>query len=163
MHSVSGVNLDVPESAATIVKTWDERHTMEVYCDSGVDDQAGQRLVFQQLTSLLINTFPQMIIHIPFINSLRLRSILLLPPQPSNSLRPTRIRLFTNLAHPPSFSDIEDMQPVQDIDISTSPSSWQATAGPDGRDSAGRREVEEWPLKVQKMASVFSVTIMVVS
>ncbi len=104
-----------------------------------------------------------MIIHVPFINSLRLRSILLLPPQPSNSLRPTRIRLFTNLPHLPSFSDIEDMQPVQDIDISTSPSSWQATAGPDGRDSAGRREVEEWPLKVQKMASVFSVTIMVVS
>jgi len=53
------------------------------------------------------------------------------------------------------------MQPIQDIDISTSPTSWLATAGSDERDAAGRREVEEWPLKVQKFASIYSVTLMI--
>lgn len=38
-HRISGLNLENPESARKIVKTWDERHDMEVYCDSGVDDQ----------------------------------------------------------------------------------------------------------------------------
>jgi hypothetical protein len=33
----------------------------------------------------------------------------------------------------------------------------------EGRAEGGRREVEEWPLKVQKMASVWSVTLMIVS
>ncbi len=104
-----------------------------------------------------------MIIHIPFIHSLRLRTLLVLPPQPSNAHRPTRIRLYTNLPHPPSFSDIDAMRPVQDVDISTSPSAWQVVPGAEGRAAAGRREVEEWPLKVQKMASVWSVTLVVVS
>jgi hypothetical protein len=71
--------------------------------------------------------------------------------------------MYTNLPHPPSFGDIEHMQPVQDIDISTSPTSWLALSGSDGRDNAGRREVEEWPLKVQKFASIYSVTLMIVS
>lgn len=106
-----------------------------------------------------------MIIHIPFIHSLRLRSLLLLPPHPTDSSRPTRIRLYTNLPHPPSFSDIEAMKPTQELDIAQSPSSWQAIqpTGPGGgeRDQGGRREVEDWPLKVQKMASVWSVTLMI--
>lgn len=105
-----------------------------------------------------------MIIHIPFIHSLRLRSLLLLPPPVTNSYRPTRIRLYTNLAQPPSFSDIEDgLTPVQDMNLSQSPSLWQAGVDSEGRAEGGRREVEEWPLKVQKMASVWSVTLMIVS
>jgi hypothetical protein len=105
-----------------------------------------------------------MIIHIPFIHSLRLRSLLLLPPPVTNSYRPTRIRLYTNLAQPPSFSDIEDgLTPVQDLNLSQSPSFWQAGVDSEGRAEGGRREVEEWPLKVQKMASVWSVTLMIVS
>lgn len=105
-----------------------------------------------------------MIIHIPFIHSLRLRSLLLLPPPVTNSYRPTRIRLYTNLAQPPSFSDIEDgLTPVQDLNLSQSPSLWQAGVDSEGRAEGGRREVEEWPLKVQKMASVWSVTLMIVS
>jgi len=112
----------------------------------------------------------QMIIHIPFIHSLRLRSLLLLPPPPTTSTRPTRIRIYTNLSSPPSFGDIEDesIKPVQELLIGQSPSSWQAVGegdgqGQGGRGEGGRREVEDWPLKVQKMASVWSVTLMVVS
>lgn len=104
-----------------------------------------------------------MIIHIPFIHSLRLRSLLLLPPPPDSHTRPTRIRLYTNLPHAPSFSDIEAMKPVQEIGIAQSPAGWQAGVDEEGRGAGGRREVEEWPLKVQKMASVWSVTLMIVS
>jgi len=72
--------------------------------------------------------------------------------------------MYTNLAQPPSFSDIEDgLTPVQDINLSQSPSLWQAGVDSEGRAQGGRREVEEWPLKVQKMASVWSVTLMIVS
>ncbi|KAH8082763.1 galactose-binding domain-like protein [Filobasidium floriforme] len=142
INNITGTNLEDPEKAQKIVKTWDERHNMEIFCDSGVDDQ--------------------MIIHIPFIHSLRLRSLLLLPPPVTNSYRPTRIRLYTNLAQPPSFSDIEDgLTPIQDLNLSQSPSLWQAGVDSEGRAEGGRREVEEWPLKVQKMASVWSVTLMI--
>ncbi|KAJ9115304.1 hypothetical protein QFC20_001172 [Naganishia adeliensis] len=140
-NNVTGLNIEDPEAAKKIIKTWDERHDMEIFCESGVDDQ--------------------MIIHIPFIHSLRLRSLLLLPPPPDSHTRPTRIRLYTNLPHAPSFSDIEAMEPVQEIGIAQSPAGWQAGVDEEGRGAGGRREVEEWPLKVQKMASVWSVTLMI--
>lgn len=46
------------------------------------------------------------------------------------------------------------MNPIMDVDTSDSPIR---------RDSVGRREVDEWALKVQKMANVFSVTLLFVS
>lgn len=55
------------------------------------------------------------------------------------------------------------MKPVQEIGIAQSPAGWQAGVDEEGRGAGGRREVEEWPLKVQKMASVWSVTLMIVS
>lgn len=54
----------------------------------------------------------------------------------------------------PDFNDVESMNPIMDLDVSDSPIR---------RDSAGRREVDEWALKVQKMANVFSVTLLFVS
>jgi hypothetical protein len=63
------------------------------------------------------------------------------------------------LPNPPDFSDIDDMNPVMDFDISSSNSTGSAAP----RDLGGRREVEDWPLKVQKMASVWSVTLYFVS
>lgn len=47
------------------------------------------------------------------------------------------------------------MNPVMDIDVSA--------PAVQRRDIGGRREVDEWGLKVQKMASVFSVTLLFVS
>lgn len=55
------------------------------------------------------------------------------------------------------------MKPVQDIGIAQSPAGWQLGVDEEGRGAGGRREVEEWPLKVQKMASVSSITLMIVS
>lgn len=76
-------------------------------------------------------------------------------PSPSHPHRPSRLRIFINLPHPPDFSDVEAMTPVMDIDVSA-PRTQR-------RDAAGRREVDEWGLKVQRMASVFSVTLFFVS
>jgi hypothetical protein len=41
--SITGINLEDPEQAQKIVKTWDERHNMEIFCDSGVDDQVSHK------------------------------------------------------------------------------------------------------------------------
>lgn len=48
------------------------------------------------------------------------------------------------------------MTPIMDIDTSQPPAGIRRL--PDGR-----RDVEEWPLKVQKLANVFSVTLLFVS
>ncbi|KAJ9110444.1 hypothetical protein QFC19_001570 [Naganishia cerealis] len=80
-NNVTGLNIEDPESARKIIKAWDDRHDMQVFCESGVDDQ--------------------------------------------------------------------------------SPAGWQLGVDEEGRGAGGRREVEEWPLKVQKMASVSSITLMI--
>lgn len=63
--------------------------------------------------------------------------------------------MFANLPTMPDFNDIEDFPPIMDLDISESPV--------DNRDAAGRREIDSWALKVQRMASVHSVTLLFVS
>ena len=52
-----GLNLAVPENARAIIKPWNDREDTEVFVDSGVDDQ--------------------LVIHVPFNQSVRVRSILL--------------------------------------------------------------------------------------
>jgi PITH domain len=38
-NSVHGLNLDVPEQARDIIKSWDQREDTTKFADSGVDDQ----------------------------------------------------------------------------------------------------------------------------
>jgi hypothetical protein len=80
----------------------------------------------------------------------------LLPPPPSHPLRPTSLKLFVNLPHCPGFDEVADMRPVMDVDLSAPPKGVTRTVD-------GRRDVEEWGLKVQKMASVHSITLVLVS
>lgn len=47
------------------------------------------------------------------------------------------------------------MDPIMDLDVSEPPIQ--------RRDLGGLRDVDEWPLKVQRMANVFSVTLLFVS
>lgn len=99
---------------------------------------------------------PKLILHIPFVQSLRPITLYLLPPPPSHPLRPTSLKLFVNLPHCPGFSEVGDMRPVMDVDLSQPPKGITRTVD-------GQRDVEEWGLKVQKMASVHSVTLVFVS
>jgi len=56
-RSVHGLNLAIPENAKELIKPWNDRESTDKYADSGVDDQ--------------------IIIHIPFTENVRLRSIIL--------------------------------------------------------------------------------------
>ncbi|ORX34198.1 galactose-binding domain-like protein [Kockovaella imperatae] len=129
---VTGVNLQDPTAAPKIIKTWDNRFNEEGV-ESGVDDE--------------------LILHIPFTQSLRLRTLLLNTPGPSHPNRAGRLRLFANLPNCPDFADLNDMTPIMDLDTSSPPPT--ARRGPDGT-----REVEEWSLKVQKLANVHSATLL---
>jgi hypothetical protein len=79
----------------------------------------------------------------------------LLPPPPSHPLRPTSLKLFINLPHCPGFEEIEEMRPIMDINISSPPRGVMRTVD-------GLRDVEEWGMKVQKMANVHSITLVFV-
>ncbi|KAL7423746.1 hypothetical protein Q5752_001328 [Cryptotrichosporon argae] len=130
-NNVEGLNLDTGGSAPGVIKTWDERLDEDVSVQSGVDDD--------------------LILHIPFVSSVRLRTLLLhLPPQ-THPHRPVRLRIYTNFPHCPDFADLAGSREVMDVDVGA-PTVERRTA-------AGRRDVDEWALKVQKMASVFSVTL----
>lgn len=52
-----GLNLNVPEDARAVIKPWNERDDDAAFADSNVDDQ--------------------LVIHIPFNQNVRLRSIML--------------------------------------------------------------------------------------
>ena len=52
-----GLNLVIPEAAKTVIKPWADREDDERHADSNVDDQ--------------------LIIHVPFMERVRIRSILL--------------------------------------------------------------------------------------
>jgi hypothetical protein len=93
----------------------------------------------------------QLILHIPFTQSLRALALYLLPPPPSHPLRPMTLKLYINLTHCPGFEELEEMRPLMDINIASPPRV--------ARTADGLRDVEEWGLKVQKMANVHSITL----
>ena len=72
--SVHGLNLVVPEDAKAIIKPWAERDDTEKYAESNVDDQV------RCSAGLITGAYEQrtqLIIHIPFTERVRIRSILL--------------------------------------------------------------------------------------
>ena len=148
---MEGVNLLDAGSAPRVIKTWDDR-LIEEGVESGVDDEVSSDSNVYALRLIMI---PQLILHIPFTQSLRVRTLLLLPPPPSHPHRPTRTRLFANLLHCPDFNDLEGLTPIMDFDSTSPPHGVSRTLD-------GRREIEEWGLKVQKLASVHSITLLFV-
>lgn len=40
---VHGLNLSVPEDAKEVIKPWDERESVEKYCETGVDDDVSHK------------------------------------------------------------------------------------------------------------------------
>jgi hypothetical protein len=43
---VHGLNLSVPEDAKEVIKPWDERDSVERYCETGVDDEVSHKVHF---------------------------------------------------------------------------------------------------------------------
>lgn len=70
-----GLNLDVPEHAKDIIKPWTDREDTTLFADSGVDDQVRQES--RHVYRLPSTNRVQMIIHVPFSENVRVRSIVL--------------------------------------------------------------------------------------
>lgn len=70
-----GLNLVTPEQAKAVIKPWSEREDTTVYADSGVDDQVS--CVSGKRFTSINDDFPQMIIHVPFAQNVRVKSIIL--------------------------------------------------------------------------------------
>ncbi|XP_006463099.1 hypothetical protein AGABI2DRAFT_152388 [Agaricus bisporus var. bisporus H97] len=99
---------------------WAERESTERYADSGVDDQ--------------------MIIHIPFTENVRLRSILLKLGR--GELTPRHLRIYANHNTIVDFGDAEHTKPQLNISL-----------------LEGETGVVEYPLHVAAFASVHSLSL----
>ncbi|TBU25945.1 galactose-binding domain-like protein [Dichomitus squalens] len=119
-QNVHGLNLSVPEDAQALIKPWDEREDTSKFAESGVDDQ--------------------IIIHVPFTQNVRLRSVLLKLGR--GELTPRRMRIYANHSNIVDFSEAEDITPQLNISL-----------------SEGEVGVTEYPLRTASFANVHSLSI----
>ncbi|CAK5262128.1 unnamed protein product, partial [Mycena citricolor] len=117
---VHGLNLAVPEDAKAIIKPWDERESNDKFADSGVDDQ--------------------MILHIPFSQLVRLKSILLKLGRGETT--PRNLRIYANYPNIIDFADAENTRPHLDMNL-----------------LEGETAVVEYPLRVAAFANVSTLTL----
>jgi len=89
---VHGLNLTVPEDAKEVIKPWDERDDTVRYLESNVDDQVRRAVSFRNKKLLILIFFKkkkkQLMLHIPFVETVRIKSIVLKlgmrsPPSPA--------------------------------------------------------------------------------
>ncbi|KAJ7065007.1 galactose-binding domain-like protein [Mycena amicta] len=118
--SVHGLNLAVPEDAKAIIKPWNERDNTEQYADSGVDDQ--------------------LILHVPFTQHVRLKSILLKLGR--GEVTPRHLRIYANHPTIVDFADAENTTPHLNISL-----------------LEGETGVVEYPFRVAAFASVTSLSL----
>ncbi|KAF8310954.1 DUF1000-domain-containing protein [Clavulina sp. PMI_390] len=117
---VFGLNLTVPEDAKELIKPWNERDSLERWVDSGVDDQ--------------------LIIHVPFIENVKVRSILLKPAR--GEACPHRLRIYSNIPDGLDFDQAENTKPNLDFSL-----------------LENENDVTEYPLRVAAFTSVNSLTL----
>ncbi|KAL5499061.1 hypothetical protein ACEPAH_1579 [Sanghuangporus vaninii] len=118
--NVHGLNLTVPEDAKALIKPWDEREDTTRYADSGVDDQ--------------------MVIHVPFIQNVRVRSILLKLGR--GDLTPRHLRIYANHSYIVDFAEAETTKPQLNISL-----------------LEGETGVAEYPLRAAAFANVHSLSL----
>ncbi|KIK69643.1 hypothetical protein GYMLUDRAFT_34036 [Collybiopsis luxurians FD-317 M1] len=118
--NVHGLNLTVPEDAKEVIKPWDQREDTEKFADSNVDDQV--------------------IIHVPFSQNVRLRSVLLKLGRGESA--PNHLQIFANHPNIVDFSEAETTKAQLDITL-----------------LQGESGVVEYPLRVAAFASVNSVSL----
>ncbi|THH16119.1 hypothetical protein EW146_g4462 [Bondarzewia mesenterica] len=118
--NVHGLNLTIPEAAKDTIKPWNERESTEKYADSNVDDQ--------------------MIIHIPFSQNVRVRSLFLKLGR--GEFTPRHLRVYANYPNIIDFADAEGTKPVLNISL-----------------LEGETAVTEYPLRVAAFANVTSLSL----
>ncbi|KAH7061746.1 galactose-binding domain-like protein [Auriculariales sp. MPI-PUGE-AT-0066] len=118
--NVHGLNLTVPEHARDVIKPWDQRDETTKFAESNVDDQ--------------------LILHIPFIENVRVRAILLKLGR--GEVTPRRLRIFINSPSSSDFGDLEDIKPHLDIALQD-----------------GETGIIEYPLRAPSFTNTNSVTL----
>ncbi|KAG9221695.1 hypothetical protein CCMSSC00406_0005608 [Pleurotus cornucopiae] len=122
--SVYGLNLSVPEDAKAIIKPWDQREDTSQFIDSGVDDQV--------------------IIHIPFSQNVRIRSMILKIGRGEST--PRRLRIYANHPTIVDFADAEETKPQLELSL-----------------LEGEVSATEYPLRVAAFASINTLSLFFVS
>ncbi|KAF4583436.1 hypothetical protein EYR38_002187 [Pleurotus pulmonarius] len=118
--SVYGLNLSVPEDAKAIIKPWDQREDTSQFIDSGVDDQV--------------------IIHIPFSQNVRIRSMILKLGRGEST--PRRLRIYANYPTIIDFADAEETKPQLELSL-----------------LEGEVSATEYPLRVAAFASITTLSL----
>ncbi|KAF8587191.1 DUF1000-domain-containing protein [Ramaria rubella] len=118
--NVHGLNLDVPEQAREIIKSWDEREDTTKFADSGVDDQ--------------------LIIHVPFTQNVRVRSVLLKLGRGEST--PLRLRIYANHPSIIDFADADSTRPQLDMSLLD-----------------GQIGVTEYPLRIAAFANINALSL----
>ncbi|KIP10298.1 hypothetical protein PHLGIDRAFT_65976, partial [Phlebiopsis gigantea 11061_1 CR5-6] len=101
-------------------KPWDERNDTQVFAESSVDDQ--------------------MIIHVPFTQNVRVRSLLLKVGR--GDLTPRHLRLYANHNTVVDFTEAEDITPQLNITL-----------------QEGEVGVTEYPLRAATFANIHSLSL----
>ncbi|KII87580.1 hypothetical protein PLICRDRAFT_176377 [Plicaturopsis crispa FD-325 SS-3] len=118
--NVHGLNLAVPEDAKAIIKPWNERDDTSKFADSGVDDQ--------------------IIIHVPFTQNVRIRSILIKLGR--GEFTPRHLRVYANHPDIVDFADAEHTKPQLNISL-----------------LEGETGVMEYPLRVAAFTSINTLSL----
>ncbi|KDQ58525.1 hypothetical protein JAAARDRAFT_34339 [Jaapia argillacea MUCL 33604] len=117
---VHGLNLTVPEDAKEVIKPWDERDDTTKFADSNVDDQ--------------------IIIHVPFVQNVRIKALLLKLGRGETT--PRQLRIYANHPNIVDFSDAENISPQLNISL-----------------LEGEVGVAEYPLRVAAFANINSLSL----
>ncbi|KAJ7927603.1 galactose-binding domain-like protein [Mycena leptocephala] len=118
--NVHGLNLAVPEDAKALIKPWDQRDSTARFADSGVDDQ--------------------IILHVPFSQNVRLKSILLKLGRGEST--PRHLRIYANYPTIVDFADAENTTPQLNISL-----------------LEGETGVVEYPFRVAAFTSITSLSL----
>jgi len=119
-NNVHGLNLDVPETAKELIKPWENREDDEKFVESNVDDQ--------------------LMIHIPFTENVRIKSILLKVGR--GDMAPRHLDIYLNQPNIVDFSDAETLQPHLKLAL-----------------LEGETGVLEYPVRMTAFASVHSLSL----
>ncbi|KAF8556057.1 DUF1000-domain-containing protein [Imleria badia] len=118
--NVHGLNLAVPEMAKELIKPWSNREDTTQFADSCVDDQ--------------------MIIHVPFSQNVRIKSVIL--KIGGGESTPRHLKIFANYANIIDFTDAENTKPHLDISL-----------------LEGETGIVEYPLRVAAFTSVHTLSL----